>query len=181
MKAEAAAKRRPLLTAAVLRKRSAAEPPSSAPPPKLAKTKSPERSTAASNQLPEAHADAHHFEHEVETKSPERSMAASNQPELPEAHADAPYFEHQVELRCGIHALNNMLGFHLLSPEDMARAADAFIFENRELADNIQDHLAPAGDYSIEVMDMVLRTKAMEVYGQVVWEQLSGSWRIAGP
>ena len=52
----------------------------------------------------------------------------------------------------------------------MTHAAEAFLFENRELADNMQDHVAPAGDYSIEVMGMVLRTKAMQDYGRLRWQ-----------
>ena len=35
---------------------------------------------------------------------------------------------------------------------------------------NIQDHLEPEGDYSIEIMSMVLRTKAMEAFGQLRWQ-----------
>lgn len=90
------------------------------------------------------------------------SLEASTQPER--------FFERQVELRCGIHALNNSLGFHLVNAQDMVYAADAFLFENQELADNVQDHLVPEGDYSIEVMSMVLRTKAMAAFGQLCWQ-----------
>ncbi|CAE7243226.1 pfh1 [Symbiodinium sp. KB8] len=97
------------------------------------------------------------------TDAPGRSNLTPNssQPE---------YFERQDALRCGIHALNNALGFHFIDARDMTRAADAFLFENQELYDNVQDHVAPEGDYSIEVMSMVLRTKAMEVFGQLRWE-----------
>ncbi|OLP98797.1 ATP-dependent DNA helicase PIF1, partial [Symbiodinium microadriaticum] len=56
------------------------------------------------------------------------------------------------------------------APENITHAAEAFLFENRELADNMQDHVAPAGDYSIEVMGMVLRTKAMQDYGRLRWQ-----------
>ena len=97
------------------------------------------------------------------TGAPERdSREASTQPER--------FFERQVQLRCGIHALNNALGFHLVNAQDMVYAADAFLFENPELADNVQDHLRPQGDYSFEVMSMVLRTKAMEAFGQLRWQ-----------
>ena len=106
---------------------------------------------------------------EASGSTPPPKLARTNSPKYNLA-VEPPYFERQVDLRCGIHALNHVLGFHLLNPEDMARAADAFLFENRELPDNIQDHLAPAGDYSIEVMGMVLRTKAMEEYGQLRWQ-----------
>eukprot|EP00439_Symbiodinium_sp_Y106_P054935 s2765_g7.t1 len=51
----------------------------------------------------------------------------------------------------------------------MPRAAKAFLDENFELGDNMQDHLEPQGDYSIEIMSMVLRTKAMEAFGQLRW------------
>ena len=52
----------------------------------------------------------------------------------------------------------------------MTHAAETFLFENPDLGDNMQDHLAPAGDYSIEVMSMVLRTKAMAEFGQLRWQ-----------
>ncbi|CAE7334818.1 RRM3, partial [Symbiodinium sp. CCMP2456] len=101
----------------------------------------------------------------------EEGLLPSHQPdELAAADAELHYFERQVELRCGIHALNNVLGFRLVGPGDMTHAAEAFLFENRELADNMQDHVAPAGDYSFEVMGMVLRTKAMQDYGRLCWQ-----------
>ena len=62
------------------------------------------------------------------------------------------------------------LGSHYFDAVDMPRAAEAFLFENDELGDNIQDHLEPEGDYSIEIMSMVLRTKAMEAFGQLRWQ-----------
>ena len=40
----------------------------------------------------------------------------------------------------------------------MTRAAEAFLFENRELGDNI------------EIMSMALRTKAREDFGQLRWQ-----------
>ena len=52
----------------------------------------------------------------------------------------------------------------------MPRAAQAFLFENKELGDSIQDHLEPEGGYSIAIMSMVLRTKAMEAFGQLCWQ-----------
>ena len=79
------------------------------------------------------------------------------------------FFERQEALRCGLHALNNALGAHCIDAVDMPRAAKAFLDENFELGDNMQDHLEPQGDYSIEIMSMVLRTKAMEAFGQLRW------------
>ncbi|CAE7513119.1 prmt1, partial [Symbiodinium pilosum] len=83
---------------------------------------------------------------------------------------EPPFFERQEAARCGIHALNNVLGFHCVGVEDMTHAAETFLFENPDLGDNVQDHLAPEGDYSIEVMSMVLRTKAMAEFGQLRWQ-----------
>ena len=80
------------------------------------------------------------------------------------------FFERQEARRCGLHALNNALGSHYIDEEDMPRAAEAFLFENIELGDNIQDHLQPEGDYSIEIMSMVLRTKALQEVGQLRWQ-----------
>ena len=71
--------------------------------------------------------------------------------------------------QCGIHALNNALGFHCFGVEDMLHAADTFLFENPELGDRQQDHVAPEGDYSIEIMLMALRTKAMQDFGRLRW------------
>eukprot|EP00439_Symbiodinium_sp_Y106_P007136 s9091_g1.t1 len=79
------------------------------------------------------------------------------------------FFERQEALRCGLHALNNALGSHYIDMVDMPRAAEAFMFENVELGDHMQDHLEPQGEYSIEIMSMVLRTKAMEAFGQLRW------------
>ena len=140
--AATAPKCRPLLGNAVLGKRPAEAAADGTPPPKL-----PKPSTSEPGVLP--------------SHQPDKPAAASS-----ELH----YFERQVELRCGIHALNNALGFRLVGPGDMTHAAEAFLFENRELADNMQDHVAPAGDYSIEVMGMVLRTKAMQDYGRLRWQ-----------
>jgi len=86
------------------------------------------------------------------------------------ADVGSQFFERQEGLRCGLHALNNALGSHYLDAIDMPRAVQAFLFENSELGDNIRDHLEPEGDYSIEIMSMVLRTKAMDAFGTLRWQ-----------
>ena len=57
-----------------------------------------------------------------------------------------------------------------LTPSTCPVPHKLFFFENNELRDNIQDHLEPEGDYSIEIMSMALRTKAMQAFGQLRWE-----------
>ena len=105
--------------------------------------------------------------------APAAKLARKNGPEgdqIQAADVGSPFFERQEQLRCGLHALNNALGSHYFDAVDMPRAAQAFLFENNELRDNIQDHLEPEGDYSIEIMSMALRTKAMQAFGQLRWE-----------
>ena len=80
---------------------------------------------------------------------------------------------------CGIHALNNALGAHYFDPEDMEHAADTFIAENPDLGDERGQHLAPNGDYSIEVMMMALRTKAMAAFDRICWH-MEGQRALSG-
>ena len=99
--------------------------------------------------------------------------------------APRPFFEQQVAEQCGIHALNNALGFHCFGVEDMLHAAETFLFENPELGDRQQDHVAPEGDYSIEIMLMALRAKAMQDFGRLRWRmedrqpRSSKTWKAA--
>ena len=155
-KAKAAAKRRPLLTAALLRKRSADEPSSGAPPPKLAKTNSPERSTAGAKAAKRGSGSEQHGE----------EQPANAQ----QVEAASCYFERQVELRCGIHALNNALGARHFDVSDLEQAVAAFLEENWELGDDANLHMGPGGDYSIEVLLMAVRTKAMQAFDRLCWE-----------
>ena len=76
------------------------------------------------------------------------------------------YFESQTLARCGMHALNNVLGVPLLSATDMSQACDVVIAEslvpdaNGVLPDPQQreDHEYPnSGWYSAAVMEMALR------------------------
>ncbi len=71
------------------------------------------------------------------------------------------YFERQVRGRCGLHALNNALGFDLLDPCDMSHACDVFLAEmamegSPELRHN---HENKRGWYSEAVMAQALRVK----------------------
>ena len=51
---------------------------------------------------------------------------------------------------CGVHALNNAIGFCFCTPKDLSQACDAYLselpFETRDM------HEAPTGWYSSEVM-----------------------------
>ena len=82
----------------------------------------------------------------------------------------ACYFEKQAELRCGIHALNNALGARHFDVSDLEQAVAAFLEENWELGDDANLHMGPGGDYSIEVLLMAVRTKAMQAFDRLCWE-----------
>ena len=75
-----------------------------------------------------------------------------------------------MELRCGIHALNNALGARHFQVSDLEQAVAAFLEENWELGDDANLHMGPGGDYSIEVLLMAVRTKAMQAFDRLCWE-----------
>ena len=75
-----------------------------------------------------------------------------------------------MELRCGIHALNNALGARHFQVSDLEQAVAAFLEENWELGDDANLHMGPGGDYSIEVLLMAMRTKAMQAFDRLCWE-----------
>ena len=80
----------------------------------------------------------------------------------PWAMASYPlYFEKQSLARCGLHAVNNALGFALLEPEDMEHAFE--VFQNENLIEgNVENpglHISETGWYSEAVMAAALRVK----------------------
>ena len=81
---------------------------------------------------------------------------------------DHPYFFERQQsgfLRCGLHALNNLVGKPMFSPLDMTTACDVFIAESlvpsndheEASPENRSDHEHASGYYSVEVMAFVLR------------------------
>jgi len=89
------------------------------------------------------------------------------------------FFEKQSECRCGMHALNNVLGEHFFSREDMSHALTVFLDENDSLGDAREDHEGEGGWYSVEVMATALKSTCMAKLNRVVFElslqALSGS------
>ena len=73
------------------------------------------------------------------------------------------YFEQQTVGRatCGMHALNNAIGFALLEEPDMLHACEVYLreCEFEGSAEHRADHIAPGGWYSEAVLATVLRTK----------------------
>ena len=71
------------------------------------------------------------------------------------------YFERQQAAHCGLHALNNAIGFDFLTTEDMTTACDVFLDEMAmELSPEERcDHELPTGWYSEAVMAQALRVK----------------------
>ena len=64
------------------------------------------------------------------------------------------YFERQEAAKCGMHALNNAIGFMFCTERDLARACEANL---RDHAFDLRDmHVAPTGWYSSEVMATAL-------------------------
>ena len=73
-----------------------------------------------------------------------------------------PYFQpqDQTAARCGMHALNNVLGMEVLDAEQMSEACDSFLWENHfEGGSEVrEDHETPGtGFYSEAVMTYALR------------------------
>ena len=56
------------------------------------------------------------------------------------------YFERQIAARCGVHALNNAIGFCFATAAELSRACDAFLREHPY--DSRAMHEAPTGWYS---------------------------------
>ena len=104
----------------------------------------------------------------------------SPRPAASQRPADAPlqtHFAGFVERqtpgpqRCGLHALNNAIGFHCFDPCDMSFAADTFMAEDGfDLGDVIEDHVRDGGWYSSEVLATALRTTAMQKYDRIRWQ-----------
>ena len=65
------------------------------------------------------------------------------------------YFERQVAARCGVHALNNAIGFCFVTARELSRACDAFLREHSYDARAM--HEAPTGWYSSEIMALSLQ------------------------
>ncbi|CAE7244812.1 unnamed protein product [Symbiodinium natans] len=104
------------------------------------------------------------------TKSPPSKKTSSNQTNARPSQQSNVFFEEQEGARCGKHALNNALGHRYFDTADMQDAAETFIWENPELGDDIERHISPDGDYSIETMMMALRTAAMKKFGRLSWQ-----------
>ena len=70
-------------------------------------------------------------------------------------------FERQRHARCGLHALNNAIGFELLWPQDMTAALKVFLQESlmEGSLENPAWHASATGWYSEAVMATALRVK----------------------
>ncbi|CAK0811873.1 unnamed protein product [Prorocentrum cordatum] len=69
------------------------------------------------------------------------------------------FFERQRGAHCGMHALNNALGFALLDEGTVEASAHAFIEHAAldGLPQRLRDHMSPSGDYSEAVLAFVLQ------------------------
>ncbi|CAK0903273.1 unnamed protein product [Prorocentrum cordatum] len=69
------------------------------------------------------------------------------------------FFERQRGAHCGMHALNNALGFALLDEGTMEASAHAFIEHAAldGLPQRLRDHMSPSGGYSEAVLAFVLQ------------------------
>ena len=107
-------------------------------------------------------------------KTPAQPKAFSTAPARREAtvaeYLQHIYFERQREGRCGLHALNNIIG-PMLTDEDMEFALTNFMDESVESAFETRDlHTRPGGWYSVEVLSNVLRTAFMAKFDRIVYE-----------
>lgn len=64
------------------------------------------------------------------------------------------YFERQTLARCGMHALNNLVGGPQFVPDDLVSACRSIILETGEFA---SDHATAMGWYSHSVLSRVLQ------------------------
>ena len=127
--------------------------PQSAPAPEAAATTAPAQAPPDPGTAPT----------DTSPSMPVSSSAAAGGGNDSRADVYADYFEPQLrgEARCGLHALNNALGFDFLGAEDMSRACDVLLAElahegNPEPRDQ---HELPSGWYSEAVMATALRVK----------------------
>ena len=89
-----------------------------------------------------------------------------------EATEEEPYigfFERQKQAKCGMHALNNSLGFQLCTDDDMTFALEDYIrSSNHEGLHEIRSmHAKRTGWYSSEVMTHAITTTSMRRFGNV--------------
>ena len=82
------------------------------------------------------------------------------------------FFERQEQGHCGMHALNNAVGFKWQSISDMQHACDAYVKMRREEGENElhSDHARTSGWYSIEVMCHAMRLTSMRNVGKIEYE-----------
>ena len=79
------------------------------------------------------------------------------------------FFEQQVEARCGMHALNNVVGEHLYTEVQLEAAVHIFLDESQGLHDLPADHVAGGGWYSAEVLATAVQSVAMAKFDRVMW------------
>ena len=71
------------------------------------------------------------------------------------------YFERQVAARCGLHALNNAIGYAFLDAAQLEDAADIYLADANSdgLVEERADHIRRTGWYSEAVLSYALRLK----------------------
>jgi hypothetical protein len=97
----------------------------------------------------------------------DESMKSSDQ-EIPQDLYEG-FFEKQKQAKCGMHALNNSLGFQLCTDDDMTFALEDYIrSSNHEGLHEIRSmHAKRTGWYSSEVMAHAINTTSMRQFGNV--------------
>ena len=82
---------------------------------------------------------------------------------LPDSLQTSPpfsgFFESQKDAQCGLHALNNAIGFKFLSVHLMQSAAVEYVAHaaREGLFENLEDHVTESGEYSEAVMAFALQ------------------------
>ncbi len=113
-------------------------------------------------------------DHEVEkndiTDDDDESMSSEEAKAFPEEEeACEGYFEKQERALCGMHCLNNALGFQFAKEEDMRFALEDYLTTTKhEGLNEIRSmHAKPSGWFSSEVMSNAINTTSMRRFGSV--------------
>ena len=91
--------------------------------------------------------------------------------EIPK-HAYKGYFEKQSKAKCGIHSLNNVIGYQFCNDGDMKFAVEDYLEASKRegLYETRRKHCSDTGWFSVEIMCHAVNTTSMQKKGRVEYE-----------